>query len=145
MRLTTNFTLSELTHSDTAKERGIDNTPPSHILPKLLTLATGLEEVRKLLGDKPIKISSGYRCMALNSAIGSKSTSQHLSGQAADFTCPGFGTPREIVAAIVASDIQYDQLISEQFLSAQWVHISFSTRNRRQALVIDDQGTRVFV
>jgi hypothetical protein len=144
MKLTEHFTLAELTHSDTAIARRIDNTPPSYVMPKLLTLALGLEQVRLLLGSKPIKISSGYRSMVLNQAIGSKSTSQHLSGCAADFTCDEYGTPSEIVAAIVKSDIGYDQVISENFLGAKWVHISFSNRNRKQALIIDDQGTRAF-
>jgi uncharacterized protein YcbK (DUF882 family) len=144
MKLTEHFTLAELSHSDTAIARHIDNTPPSYIMPKLLTLALGLEQVRSLLGDKPIQISSGYRSMLLNAAIGSKSTSQHLSGCAADFTCPDFGTPAEIVVAIVKSDIGYDQLISEDFMHSQWVHISFSSRNRRQALIIDSSGTRAF-
>ena len=144
MQLTKNFTLAELVHSETAIAQKIDNTPPGYTMPKLLTLATGLEQVRTLLGDKPMRISSGYRSMGLNAVLGGKSTSQHTTGNAADFTCKEFGTPHEIVSAIVASDIEYDQVISENFKTAQWVHISFSARNRRQALVIDENGTRGF-
>lgn len=144
MKLTEHFTLAELTHSDTAIARHIDNTPPSYVMPKLLTLALGLEQVRSMLGSKPMRITSGYRSMVLNQAIGSKSTSQHVTGNAADFTCDEYGTPAEIVAAIVGSDIGYDQVISENFLGSKWVHISFSSRNRLQALTIDEQGTRAF-
>lgn len=144
MQLTPHFTLAELMHSDMAIARKIDNMPPSYIIPNLNTLAQGLEEVRTLLGDKPIKISSAYRSASLNKAIGSKPTSQHVTGRAADFTCEGFGSAREVVKAIVASAIKFDQVIFENFLHAEWIHISFSDRNRRQALIIDNEGTRAF-
>ena len=141
MKLSANFTLEELTRSDVAKSRNIDNPPPSYILPKLSTLAAGLEQIRTLLGDKPLRITSGYRCFMLNSAIGSKPTSQHITGNAADFVCDAYGAPNEIVKAIVESDIEYDQIICEH---DAWVHVSFSTRNRQQALIIDNTGTRSF-
>lgn len=144
MQLTKHFTLDEFVHSQTADRLGIDNTPPSYILPKLNTLAEGMERVRDLLGGRPITVSSGYRCGALNTAVGSKPTSQHTTGNACDFICPSFGTPAEIVRAIVGSDIAYDQVIQEFYRpgGGGWVHISFSDRNRRQALVIDKTGTR---
>lgn len=144
MKLTQHFALEEFTHSQTADRLGIDNTPPADIFRNLNALANGMEEVRELLGGKPITISSGYRCLALNAAVGSKPTSQHALGQACDFICPAFGSPAHIVAAIVASDIGYDQVIQEfaDKPGKGWVHISFSGRNRKQALIIDGQGTR---
>jgi zinc D-Ala-D-Ala carboxypeptidase len=146
MKLSEHFDLSEFTHSQTADRNHIDNTPPSYILPKLMLLAQGMEKVRSLLGDKPITISSGYRCDKLNSLVGSRPTSQHTLGIAADFICPAFGSPEQIVRAIVNGDLEYDQVIQE-FATGPgkgWVHISFSERKRMQALVIDSSGTKEF-
>ena len=84
-------------------------------------------------------ITSGYRCQKVNILVGSKPTSQHLLGQAADFKCPSFGSPSQIVRRVVNSSIPYDQIIIE---FGQWVHISFSEKPRRMALVIDSTGTR---
>ena len=117
-----NFSMDELTHSDTAARHGIDNTPNDNQKENLYKLAMEMEDVRELLNNKPIFISSGYRCLALNELLGSKATSSHTKGLAADFTCRQFGTPNEIVFAIINSDIDYDQLILEY---DQWVHISF--------------------
>lgn len=138
--LTPHVTLEEMTASQTAAREGIDNTPTDHvILANLKKTAELLEQVRTLLGSKPIIISSGYRCLELNTKIGSSSTSAHVQGQAADFTCPGFGTPYQICKAIASSNIQFDQLIYE---FASWVHIAWSPANRRQLLTIDNSGTR---
>lgn len=142
MYLSTNFTLDEFTNSQTAERNGIDNTPPDSLLPTLRQTAYGLELVRTLLNNKPILVSSAYRGPALNAAVGSSDTSQHLKGEAVDFTCPTFGTPDQVVRAILASNIPFDQVIQE---FGRWVHISFGPRNRRQALIIDKQGTRAFV
>jgi zinc D-Ala-D-Ala carboxypeptidase len=139
--LSTNFTLDEFTNSQTAERSGIDNTPPDSLLPTLRRTAYGLELVRTLLSNRPILVSSGYRSAALNAAVGGSATSQHSLGEAVDFTCPTYGTPEQIVRAIAASSIPYDQVIQE---FGRWVHISFGPRNRRQALVIDKQGTRSF-
>ena len=147
MYLSSHFTLEELCDSQTAARQGIDNTPDERTIEALKLTCYGLEEVRKELGDKPILISSGYRSPALNAAVGGRSSSQHILGQAVDFTCPRFGTPAEIVRKIVGSGIQYDQCILEFFdpiRKTGWVHISFSNRNRRHALVIDKNGTREF-
>ena len=141
MNLSPHFTLEEFSESQTAGRKGIDNDPPSLLFSSLSNTAEGLEQVRTLLGDRPIRISSGYRSPALNKAVGGSASSQHVLGEAVDFTCPAFGTPRQIVSAIVASKIPYDQVIQE---FDSWVHISFSTRNRRQALIIDNGGTRPF-
>ncbi len=141
--LSEHFTLEELTARKTARRLGLDNTPPQDVLENLTYTANKMEKVRELLGGNPIVISSGYRSPAVNKAVGSKSKkSQHLSGQAIDFTCPKFGSPRKIVEAIKNSDINYDQVIYE---FDEWVHISFTqSDNRKQALTIDSQGTRLF-
>ena len=104
VNLSPHFTLSDFTFSETAVRRGIDNTPDSEALDNLHTLAAGLEQVRYLL-DAPIHVTSGYRSAKLNSAIGSSPTSDHVRGYAADFVCPGFGSPTEICRAIRDSDI----------------------------------------
>ena len=145
--LSTHFLLDELCNSQTAARMGIDNTPDAKTIETLKQTCYGLEEVRKLLGERPILISSGYRSAALNSAVGGQPGSQHLLGQAVDFTCPTYGTPAAIVSAIRASNINYDQVILEFFnpqKNTGWVHISFSARNRKVALVIDSNGTREY-
>tara|TARA_R100000541_G_scaffold640_1_gene4071 strand:+ start:90 stop:533 length:444 start_codon:yes stop_codon:yes gene_type:complete len=139
-----NFSMDELTHSDTAARHGIDNTPNENEKDNLYKLAMELENVRKLLNNKPIYISSGYRCLALNELLGSKRTSAHIRGLACDFTCRQFGTPNKIVFAIINSDIPYDQVILE---FDRWVHLSFCEDEktpRRQALVINKEGTMLY-
>ncbi len=129
MKLSDHFTLAEFTTSQTAARRGIDNIPPTTVLKRLKATAAALEAVRSLLG-KPLLISSGYRCPALNKAVGGTVGSAHVLGFAADFICPGFGDPLEVCRAISASDLTFDQLIEE----GTWVHISFDPRMRRQVL-----------
>ena len=139
-----NFSMDELTHSDTAARHGIDNTPNDNEKENLYKLAMEMEDVRELLNNKPIFVSSGYRCLALNELLGSKKTSSHIKGLAADFTCRQFGTPNEIVFALINSDIPYDQVILE---FDRWVHISFCEDEetpRRQALVINKEGTMLY-
>jgi hypothetical protein len=88
--------------------------------------------------NKPVNISSGYRCLQVNRRLGSKDTSQHLKAEAVDFKCELFGSPKKVFDAIKASNIQFDQLILEFNL---WVHISFvKTGGRRECLVIDRFG-----
>lgn len=138
-KLSTHFTLREFLRSETAARRGIDNTPPPEILHALERTAVNLENVRRLLGV-PIHISSGYRCLALNRALGSKDTSAHVRGLAADFDAPEYGPPIDICRAIYASDIQYDQLIYEH----TWVHIGWATAGagvRRQTLTLMPGGS----
>jgi zinc D-Ala-D-Ala carboxypeptidase len=139
MNLSAHFTLAEFTDSQTAARQGIDNTPPADVVERLKRTAQGLEAVRVRLGCAPIVISSGYRSPALNAAIGGSKNSQHMTGEAADFTCPRFGSPTEVAAALKDSGIEYDQLILE---FGRWVHISFSDKPRHHALVIDRNGTR---
>jgi zinc D-Ala-D-Ala carboxypeptidase len=144
--ISSNFTIDEFTHSQTAARLGIDNDPPPDVLDNLKSLAYALEEVRSILGNRPLLISSGYRSPALNAAVGGSIGSQHLLGEAVDFTCPSFGTPDEIVKALQASGTPYHQLIRE---FGRWVHISFKfgiplAELKRQTLIIDSTGTRVY-
>lgn len=132
-KLSTFFTLEEMTRSPKAEAEGINNTPTLTELVNLQTTSLRLDEVRKLLGH-PMLISSGYRGAALNKAIGGSATSAHLAGAAADFTCPGFGTPVKVFARIRNSGIKFDQLILEK---NRWVHIGFGTKNRGQCLIYD--------
>jgi zinc D-Ala-D-Ala carboxypeptidase len=138
-QLSPHFTLDELTHSQTAARRGMVNTPDEIALANMRDiLCPGLEQIRKLLGRR-LLISSGYRSMLVNAAVGGAPTSQHTIGLAADFTCPAYGSPLVVAHAIQASDIRFDQLIYEFDL---WVHVSFSKNPRRQVLTIDRRGTR---
>ena len=141
MTLTDNFRLSEFTNSQTAERQGIDNTPPPAVIEALRKTAAHMEQVRTLLGGKAIVISSGYRSPALNKSIGGAATSQHTKGEAVDFTCPAFGKTADLVKAIKASSIEYDQVILE---FNRWVQISFTGKPRKQALIIDRSGTKVF-
>ena len=148
MYLSQNFTLDEFIRSSTADRLGIDNNPEQFILPNLRRTAEGMEQVRSLLGNHPIRITSGFRSPELNNAVGSKSTSQHTRGLACDFLCPDYGLPEDIVHAIVKSKIEYDQCIFERMTRPgginSWVHVSFTEKGRKQALVIDDKGTRAW-
>ena len=130
MKLTEHFSLDELTASETALRKGIDNTPPPAVTEKLRMLAATLEQVRSLLGNNSIRISSGYRSLELNRAIGSGDLSAHVLGYAVDFTCPKFGTPKVVAKKIAESPIKFDQLIYE----GTWIHLSVDPRNRREVL-----------
>lgn len=138
MNLSPHFTLAELTVSETAARRGMDNDPPPEVIERLKHTALGLEAVRIRLGT-PIIVSSGYRSPELNVAVGGSKNSDHTRGDAADFICPGFGAPSTIVSVLKDSGIQFDQLIEE---FGRWVHISFGPRMRGQVLRIDRNGTR---
>lgn len=130
MNLTEHFSLAELTASATAQRLGIDNHPGLEIISHLTQLAVQLERVRHALGDNPLIISSGYRCPELNKAVGGARRSAHMEGWAADFTCPAFGTPLQIVKALAAANLPFDTLIQE----GRWVHISFRPGARRKVL-----------
>ena len=133
--MTPHFTLAELTHTD---HRSLDNTPNAQELANLKRLAEFLETVKTTLGGKPIMINSAFRSKAVNDAVGSKDTSQHRLGLAADFRVPGMA-PDAVVRALL--HLPYDQIIRE---FDRWTHISISDKPRRQALIIDRSGTRLF-
>lgn len=127
VKLTEHFTLEEFTFSQTAVRNGIDNTPSKEIIENLKITANGMEQVRSILGAA-INISSGYRCFNLNRIISKSSNSAHLDGYAADFICPAFGAPEQIVKKLKESGIKVDQCIME----GTWVHISFAPKMRNQ-------------
>ena len=135
--MTPHFTLAELTATS---HREFDNTPNEKELANLQKLAEFLEQVKTLLDGKPIMINSAFRSKAVNDSVGSKDTSQHRLGYAADIRVPGM-TPDQVVRALIASDLPFDQVIRE---FDAWTHISISPSPRRQALIIDRAGTRPF-
>ena len=140
-QLSEHFTLEELTITN---HREYDNTPNADQINNLQRVAELLEQVKKVLGGKPVMVNSGYRSPQVNLAVGSKPTSQHCLGCAADIRVPGM-TPDEVVQAIKASDIPYDQLIRE---FDSWTHKSEPNLSngepRKQAFIIDKQGTRSY-
>ena len=142
MNLTPNFTLEEFTISETAARAGINNVPhaSSHERKNLQRTAEVMEKVRAILGH-PILISSGYRSRPVNEAVGGSSSSAHIHGMAADFICPGFGTPLQICKALEPHmrELGIDQLIHE---FATWVHLGLRHDPRHQCLTIDTKGTR---
>ena len=141
MILTPHFTLEELTAT---QHRTLDNTPNSSEINNLRRLAEMLEEVKTLLDGKPIMINSGFRSKAVNDAVGSKDSSQHRVGCAADIRVPGL-TPDQVVKAIIGSSIAFDQIIRE---FDSWTHISVPNNPsgipRKQALIIDKVSTRPY-
>lgn len=154
MNLSPNFTFEELTHTD---HRELDNDPTEHekciidgkevsvnAVANLTRLANFLEQLKTLLGGKPIMVNSAFRSEAVNTAVGSKNTSDHRRGCAADIRVPGM-TPDQVVRAIIASDLPYQQVIRE---FDRWTHVSITTNEgdapRKSKLIIDKQGTRAF-
>jgi len=146
MNLSEHFTLKELT---VTTHKNIDNTAPPGVIDNLKRLANFLEKVRTLLKNKPIIITSGYRCKTLNDAVGSKDSSQHLIGCAADFHVEGMNIDK-IINTIIDSDLEYDQVIREFGVGTLgWCHISIPSsqdqKPRRESLIIDSSGTRNYI
>lgn len=152
--LTPNFTLEELTHTD---HRTLDNTPTTaekciidgkevlvDAVANLPRLANFLEQVKVVLGGKPIMVNSGFRSEAVNTAVGSSNKSDHRRGCAADIRVPGM-TPDQVVRAIIASGLPYQQVIRE---FDRWTHIAIPTHDhdlpKMSKLIIDKEGTRAF-
>ena len=134
MKLTENFSLKELTSSQTAERKGIDNTPGPEHQENLKSLCEiVLQPVRDHF-SRVVTISSGYRSPELCAAIGSKITSQHARGEAADFEI--FGVSNKALADYIDSELHYDQLILEYWKESDpnsgWVHCSFSEGNNRK-------------
>ena len=139
--MTPHFTLAELTATS---HRQFDNTPNDAETANLQRLAEFLEQVKEALGGKPVMVNSAFRSKQVNDSVGSKDTSQHRVGCAADIRVPGM-TPDAVVRAVIAAGLPYDQIIRE---FDAWTHISVTNTPdgtpRRQALIIDKQGTRPF-
>lgn len=127
------FTIEELSRSDTARIRGIDNAPSGAIVEALNRLIINvLDPVRDTWGA-PIRVNSGYRCAALNKAVNGASTSQHLKGEAADITTGTKEGNKKLFCLIQSSDFPYDQLIDEKNYS--WIHISHRKENNRRQVI----------
>jgi putative chitinase len=154
MQLSEHFTFEELTHTD---HRTLDNTPTEHekciidgkevivnAVANLPRLAAFLEEVKTVLGGKPIMVNSAFRSEAVNDAVGSSNKSDHRRGCAADIRVTGM-TPDEVVRAIIGSGLGYQQIIRE---FDRWTHIAIPTNDgdvpKMSKLIIDKQGTRAF-
>ena len=139
--LTNNFSLAEAIRSEAAQRLNLYNRPDPAQFGAIKHTARQMERVREILGNNPIIVSSWYRCERVNEIVGGTPTSAHLSGYAVDFTCPRYGTVTDICRAIVASGIEFDQLIWEY---GRWVHISFAPAMRQQVLHIK-KGTGYLV
>jgi len=139
--MTPHFTLAELTATS---HRQFDNTPNEAETANLQRLAEFLEQVKTVLDGKPVMVNSAFRSKQVNDSVGSKDSSQHITGCAADFRVPGL-TPDAVVRAVIAAGLPFDQIIRE---FDAWTHISVTNTPdgtpRRQALIIDRAGTRPF-
>jgi hypothetical protein len=167
VNLSPHFTLDEFTASDSAARRGINNGAPPSVLPNLKRCAAGLELIRAQLNNNAIRVSSGYRCEALERVLcvdafyawcrkklvlaDDKAWAtyfagkQHPTGNAVDFTCASWGPPERILRLIASNTaIQFDQLILEYPQHGGWLHVSFTATPRRQVLVVDGNGTRSY-
>ena len=144
--MTPHFTLKEMIASATGERLGIDNTPRPEHLDKLTLTAELLERVRTLLGC-PVIVTSGYRCMQLNIAVGGVTSSDHARGQAADILAPGFGTPYQIAKKLapLVSQLGIGQLILEGIAGKQWVHISTRMADKpvNRVITITDAGAQM--
>lgn len=144
MYLSEHFSLEEMTHSNTAVRLQLDNEPNEVQLSNLHRLCEGMEDVRTKLGSLPIVVSSGFRSMDVNRAVGSKDSSYHTYGLACDFICPRYGSIDDVFLDLAGSSIEFDKLILE-FNS--WIHIQFAKgtdKPRRQTLIIDKEGVRPY-
>ena len=139
--MTPHFTLAELTATS---HRQFDNTPNEAETANLQRLAEFLEQVKTVLDGKPVMVNSAFRSKQVNDSVGSRDSSQHRIGCAADFRVPGM-TPDAVVRAVIAAGLPFDQIIRE---FDAWTHISVTNTPdgtpRRQALIIDKAGTRPF-
>ena len=135
MQLTEHFTLNEFVRSETAENKHIDNTPSQEVVDNLRALCRNVLEPARVAYGEPIYITSGYRCPALNKAVGGKPTSQHLRGEAADLQVRGVKNLRKLYNAILDHGV-FDQLLFEtNKAGAKWIHVSYAPYgNRRQAI-----------
>ncbi len=130
------FTIPELTKSATASRRKIDNTPSAAVIANLTALVDNILDPLREAWGAPIIVTSGYRCVRLNAAVGGVKASQHTLGQAADIRTVSDkpADNKRLFDLIVKLGLPYDQLIDEY--GYNWVHVSYSSRNRRQILHI---------
>lgn len=136
-QISDNFEYHEVVDSDVASRCGISNELPDNLEENVLQTARGMEDIRAALGNKPIDVLSWYRSPQVNKLARGSKSSQHCLGQAVDFRCRSFGTPRDIVQLLAKSGISFDQLILE---FDSWVHVSFCEKPRRQVLTAVKEG-----
>lgn len=134
------FTIKELTASATANAKKINNTPNATEEANLIQLAHNiLDPLREAYG-KPIRVNSGYRCAALNKAVGGSKTSDHMNGKAADITAGSRKENQKLFSLVQKLNLPFDQLIFEKgnrLEGPDWVHVSYNPeRNRRQILYL---------
>lgn len=127
------FTLKEMINSNTAKSKGIDNTPTWSVVLNLLELVQNVLDPIREAYKKPITVNSGYRCIELNRAIGSKDNSQHILGLAADITVGSRESNKQLFEFIQSNIKEWDQLINEN--NYQWIHISYNKNNNRKQVL----------
>lgn len=136
MDLSKYFKLEEFEYSDTARAKGINNKIPDDLIANVVRLHDNvLYPLRKLVGH-PVRITSGYRCSALNKAVGGAANSQHANAQAADIDV--IGQSNTAVFNWIRKNCNFDQLILENVGGVQWVHVSYNfEHNRKQCLSYD--------
>lgn len=145
LKLTTHFTLAEMTASSTARRLGLDNTPPPELLPRLVLCAEMLERIRATL-DAPIVVTSGYRSPAVNRAVGGVTSSDHMQGHAADIVAPAYGNAERVARCLapLVETLGIGQLILEGVKGRQWVHVSTRVPERaaNRVITITDAGAQ---
>lgn len=149
MNLTKNFTLNELTQSETALRKGLNNAPTQDVITALQTLAVNvLQPVRDHYG-RGVKVNSGYRSPEVNASVGGSKTSDHCKGMAADIEIPGL--PNVELAKYIRDTLQFTQVILEFYTpgvpDSGWVHVSYDPANlKRQALTaVKQDGKTVYL
>lgn len=143
MKLSAHFSLAEFTDSDTARRLGIDNSLPDELLGEAMNTAAMMERIRLFLTERSghdigLLPSSGYRCLALNRAIGSKDSSDHVKMMAVDFRAPAFGAPFDVCQALVpvVDALHIGQLIYEH----TWIHVSTRQPDKQLNRILTVQG-----
>ena len=128
------FTIKELTRSTTAQLRGIDNTPPQQVINNLTARVDNVLDLLREAWGAPIHVNSGYRCPALNKAVGGVPASQHLLGEAADITAGSKTKNQRLYVLLHQLNLPVDQAINEHDFS--WIHVSYGPRHRRHYFAI---------
>lgn len=127
------FTIKELTHSNTAVSRHIDNTPSNEVKENLERLITNLLDPIRELWGKPLIVNSGYRSTQLNNAVGGVSNSNHLKGEAADITTGSKEGNLKLYELVKSSNLVFDELIDEK--NGSWLHVALRKENNRQKAI----------
>jgi uncharacterized protein YcbK (DUF882 family) len=140
MQLSKDFYLSEFIKSQTAERLTLDNTPNQTVINNLKLLTKNILQPIRDYFKAPIIVSSGYRSLSVNNAVGSSKTSQHILGQAADFEIPSIDNFK--LASWIKDNLNYDQLILEFYTGGNsgWIHVGYSPKHKNQELTINKYG-----